>query len=196
MTIKIVDGKIETTLYEKPLALHLYIPPHSCHPPGVLTGLIMGGVLRIFNLCSRKEDIKIKLKLFFGRLLDRGYQAAKITPIFNKAIANAKRYLSQTDAMRRQIKEAGAKAARRRVYFHLPYHPDNPSSAKIQELWRKHIFRPAGGKPLNRLKSPTTGNLIPIDRLIIANSRAPNLGNLLSYRKICKRSGPKVSSYL
>ncbi|KAL7524310.1 hypothetical protein ACHAXR_000518, partial [Thalassiosira sp. AJA248-18] len=38
MTIEIVGGKIETSLYAKPLALYLYIPPHSCHAPGVLSG--------------------------------------------------------------------------------------------------------------------------------------------------------------
>ena len=27
--ISIVDRRIETSLYEKPLALHLYLPPHS-----------------------------------------------------------------------------------------------------------------------------------------------------------------------
>ncbi|KAL7526149.1 hypothetical protein ACHAXR_001344, partial [Thalassiosira sp. AJA248-18] len=34
MTIEIVGGKIMTSLYAKPLALYLYIPPHSCHTPG------------------------------------------------------------------------------------------------------------------------------------------------------------------
>ena len=38
MTIEIEDGKIVTSLYAKPLALYLYIPPHSCHAPGVHTG--------------------------------------------------------------------------------------------------------------------------------------------------------------
>ena len=31
MNIEIEEGKIVTSLYEKPLALHLYTPPHSCH---------------------------------------------------------------------------------------------------------------------------------------------------------------------
>ena len=41
-----IEGKqIKSCLYAKPLALHLYIPPHSCHPPGVLSGLVLGNVL-------------------------------------------------------------------------------------------------------------------------------------------------------
>jgi hypothetical protein len=74
MTIKIENGKIVTSLYAKPLALYQYIPPSSCHPPGVLTGLVLGQVLRIFQLCSRDQDINNELRLFHKRLINRGYQ--------------------------------------------------------------------------------------------------------------------------
>jgi hypothetical protein len=30
------SGNIKTTLYQKPMALHLFIPPTSMYPPGVL----------------------------------------------------------------------------------------------------------------------------------------------------------------
>ena len=131
----------------------------------------------------------------FGPLLDLGYQAAVLTPVFDRAIMNAQKYLSQTEAFRQQIKDRRKKASKRRVYFHLPFHPSNPPSHELQQLWRRHISCPVGKKQLNRVKSPS-GALIPVDSMIIAYSRAPNIGNLLSYRKICKRSGPKVSSYL
>ncbi|KAL7547128.1 hypothetical protein ACHAWF_010445 [Thalassiosira exigua] len=57
VTISIDGSKLETNLFEKKLALHLYLPPHSCHPPGVLRGLIFGQVLRIYSLRSREADI-------------------------------------------------------------------------------------------------------------------------------------------
>ena len=44
-------------MYSKPLALYLYLPPHSCHAPGVLTGLVFGMILRIHRLCSKEEDV-------------------------------------------------------------------------------------------------------------------------------------------
>jgi hypothetical protein len=59
MTITIVDGKFETTLYEKVDNLYLYIPAHSSHLRGVFTGLIFGQVLRICHLCSKKSDADI-----------------------------------------------------------------------------------------------------------------------------------------
>jgi len=76
MTIAIVGDNIETTFFEKPLALHLYIPQHSCHPPEVATGLLMSKILQIFYLCSKSEDIEAKLKQFYGKLwagLEIGY---------------------------------------------------------------------------------------------------------------------------
>ena len=57
MTISInKSNKIETTLFEKRLNLHLYIPPHSAHPPGLLPGIVYGTLFRIFTLCSDNED--------------------------------------------------------------------------------------------------------------------------------------------
>ena len=195
MTIEIEDGKIVTSLYAKPLALYLYIPPHSCHAPGVHTGLVFGQVLRIFKLCSREKDIDKELLLFYDRLLDRGHQPKTILPCIEKAIENAHKYLSQSDAYRQQQKLEKAEAARRRVYFHLSYHPDNPPSSEIQRLWRDIVFAPPGKKPLNKFTN-SQGARIPIDKLIVCYSRAPNLGNQFSYRKICKRQGPKVSSFI
>ena len=40
LTITITECKISTSLFEKPLNLHLYIPPHSVHPPGLLPGIV------------------------------------------------------------------------------------------------------------------------------------------------------------
>ena len=41
-TIKINNGIVMTTLYKKAMNLYLYISPYSCHPPGVLTRLVLG----------------------------------------------------------------------------------------------------------------------------------------------------------
>ena len=49
------DGQTKTKLFEKPIALHLYTPPHSMHPPGVLTSHIFGSILRMFRL-NADED--------------------------------------------------------------------------------------------------------------------------------------------
>ena len=57
MTITInKSNKIETTLFKKRLNLHLYIPPHSAHLPGLLPGIVYSTLFRIFTLCSSEND--------------------------------------------------------------------------------------------------------------------------------------------
>ena len=59
MTITINNSNmIETTLFEKRLKLHLYITPHSAHPPGLLPGIVYSTLFRIFTLCSCNTENK------------------------------------------------------------------------------------------------------------------------------------------
>ena len=73
-TISIHKDRIVMSLYEKSMNIYLYIPYHSAHPPGVLTGLVSGNILRIHSLCSEQDDINLQMKQFYARLLVRGYQ--------------------------------------------------------------------------------------------------------------------------
>ena len=145
MSLSIERGKVISTIYEKKLALYLYIPPHSAHPPGVLTELIMGNnTLRIHQLCTNKDDIATKLEVFFNRLLDRDHQHKTLLPIFLKATENANTCSLRSEEDTVTIKEAKKEAAERSVYLHVPFHPNNPSSSTIQNLWRTHVAAPAG----------------------------------------------------
>ena len=176
MTLEIENGKFESTFYAKPLALHLYIPPHSCNPPGNLSGLIFGNIRQIYQLCSKQHDIEQQLCTFFSRLLDRGFQPQTILPLFDKAMKNAQTHLSRSKGYRQQLREEHYEASRRRVCLHLPFHPDNPPSRQLQHLWRKLVAHPLGKRPLNRIKA-NLGESVPIDQMIICYSRAHNIGN-------------------
>ena len=93
----------------------------------------------------------------------------------------------------RKVKEGRRTAL---IFFlHLPYHPANPSSKTIQKLWHERGAS-LKGQPLFRCLTNDQGYDIPIDRLTIAWYRPSNLGNLLSYMKLSKRTGLKVSSYI
>jgi len=98
MIVEVVNGRLETALYHKPLVLHLYLPPHSCHAPGVVYG-VCGMVLRIYSLCSRAKDIDDELLSFFGCLADRGHQSIDLVLLFSKAMSIATKYLSQDPAV-------------------------------------------------------------------------------------------------
>ena len=190
------DGnKLSTDLYEKPMALFLYIPPHSAHPPGVLTGLIMGQILRIFCLCSYEDQMKKHIKNFFNRLIARGYKREQLLPLFEKAVDNAESYKKRSDEEKILRKKAAQKASKNRLYLHVPYHPDNPPSSKLQQLFRECISHPDGAPPLCELDN-LEHNKIQVDGMMICYHRHLNLGNVLSYRKIDQRKGPKVSDLL
>ncbi len=195
ITMTVESGKLTFTMYEKDLNLYLYIPPTSAHPPGNITGLIFGNILRIFQLCSCPNDIKTRMRVFFRRLRNCNYPPEVLIPLFEKAVENAKTYLRRTPAEHAWRKQLTADSSKRRVFLHLPYHPNDPTSKEIQRLWRHHVMTPPGDTPLNELVN-FRGSKLPVDRLTIAYSRAPNLGNLFSVRKIHKHKGLPVSSFI
>ena len=187
--LSIHENSIQTTLYEKPTNLHLYIPPSSCHPPGLLRGIVYGLIFRIFTLCSTQADMKSRTEQFFLQLLRRGYHRNHLLPLFEEAIVRSKNYDgSQPDAVAQRTN------LRKSLFFHLPYHPLNPSSKMIQSAWHSTVANPDNSRPLSEIKN-YSGTEIGIDRLIIAYNRPPNLGNVLSYRKLKNTSGPPVSSF-
>ena len=206
LNICLSNGKLYTSLYAKPMALHLYIPPSSCHAPGIATGLIHGHFYRVFMLCSRETDIEHEIYQFFNRLLDRGYSLPQLIPIFLNAEQKARQ---AREARQRELllnnphhctlhheddnlpatfgRPNGAIVAatsqRNEIFFHLRYHPANPSASDIQKLWRRHVLTPPYATPLYKLRN-RDGFQVDIQKLTIAYSRAPNLGNLLSCRKL------------
>lgn len=96
MTISIVDGHIETKLYENDMNLYLYLPPHSSRPCGVFTGLVFGQVLQTQRLCTHSEDAESSINDFFERMIARGHRQESLASLFTKVNENAKAFLSRT----------------------------------------------------------------------------------------------------
>ena len=86
MTISIRKDPIITSPYEKTMNIYLYIPPHSAHPPGVLTGLVSSNILRIHLICSEQDNINLRMEQFYARLLVCGYQCNLLIPAFTKGM--------------------------------------------------------------------------------------------------------------
>ena len=192
LTIQIKGDRLVTTLYEKALNRYLYLPPHSCHPPGCITGLILENTHRIYTLCSDPADISHKLQLFYERLRNRGYQRKQIHPIFEKAALLA--IQQKQHAVPMLISDTDLTSCKR-IFLHLPYNKGDPPSYKFQKIWKSQVTAPRYCKPLSFLTNKE-GNKIEVEQLTVAYSRPPNLGNLLSYRKITEAHGPPVSSFL
>ena len=124
-------------------------------------------------------------KVFFKRLIARGYKGNNIRTLFHKAITCAKAYNGSATAEDDDHNS---------VILHLPFHPNDPASSHIQAAWRTHVAKPQWKLPLEHMKNPKTKEKCNIKWMIIAYKRPMNLGNLLSHRDLA--TGPPVSSYL
>jgi hypothetical protein len=74
------SGHVDSRLFKKALNLYLYLPSYSCHPPGVLKGLLLKGLLygsifQILRLTTDRAVCQANIQDLFCQLLQRGYQA-------------------------------------------------------------------------------------------------------------------------
>ena len=127
MTIAIREDRIITS--HKAMNLYFYTSPHSAHPPGVLTGLVSGNILWIHSLCSDQNDINRRMKEFYARLLVRKYQRDLLIPAFTKGITGECAF-TKRGSVRRCVSEQD-KDTQVCVFFHLTYHPREPTSKSL-----------------------------------------------------------------
>ena len=194
LTISIIGNCVETTLFEKPQNLYLYLPADSSHPPGQGTDLVLGQVLCFRRLCSKVDDADEKVRDFHSRLCARGHSPTALQVLFDRAEENAATYMTRTPAEHEARRLAKKEESHRQVRFHLEFHPQDPPSREIQHLWRSEIAHPYNETPLRELENCEH---VPMgfDRLIVAYSRPLNLRNLFSVRDISEK-GSAVSTYL
>ena len=174
---------IRTRLYEKALNLYLYLPPHTCHPPGILSGTIAGMILRIFRLTSDRNDCNVSIRNFFRRLCLRGYPPQTLQPLFSQHTARAAQSSTCIDH-----------PIDPRLFFHLPFHPLNPSSFRIQCAFKENMHKPTGEPELPSIKN-SMGQPFGVSRMIIANHRPRNIGNYVAPRRFKEYAAP-VSTFI
>ncbi|KAL7480390.1 hypothetical protein ACHAW6_006083 [Cyclotella cf. meneghiniana] len=89
-------GNIVTTMFEKPLNLYLFIPPHSVHPCGLIKGLIYGSILQIHCPCSDQQDIKARVHDLFYQFLAWGDMRTCPIPILSLRYNKLKPYFTES----------------------------------------------------------------------------------------------------
>ena len=86
LRVRIQDGTLKTTTFQKELNLYAYVPHHSAHLPGFLHTLVISQLTRYYKQCSAVADYEhLFACLFLKRLMNRGYKYNDIKPFFCKA---------------------------------------------------------------------------------------------------------------
>ena len=57
------------------------------------------------------------------------------------------------------------------IILHLPFHPNDPPSYKIQQAWRDTVASPKYHMPLPHMRNPKSKEKCQIERMIIAYHR-------------------------
>jgi len=182
LSITLTRNTIATSIYETPQNLYLYIPPHSCHSPGVIKGLIYGCVTRAKALCTNEDDWMPYVQKTFNRLLVRGHSASDLLPTFNLAIE--KILVKRT---RRETIIAHLRARNKKIplFFHLPFNPHDPPGHTIQAAFMDTIIHPPSSNHISLLDTiKLHGGAVDFDELVVCYHRQRNLGDILSPRKL------------
>jgi hypothetical protein len=161
LSLSIKNARITTTLYEKPSNHHLYTPPHSCHPPGLLGGMVFGMVNRLYTLVSDEASIKTIIIASFRHLQRRGYQPRDLHPLFQSAIKRAKENALHLPPVNDPAD------LQKLQFFHIEYHPMNLPARTIQSAWKNTIAKPPNKIPLSEIIGHQ-GVVCGIDRLIVS----------------------------
>lgn len=78
------NGKIHYCTHQKALNKYGYISPKSCHPKHTFSGFIKAELNRYATNSSKAEYYYCTKRLFYDRLLRRGYQRRFLNVIFDK----------------------------------------------------------------------------------------------------------------
>ena len=179
LQIKLFNNRIATRIYEKELNLYLYLPAHSCHPPGTLKGLIFGFVVRAKNLCTDPDDRMPYIIKCHRRLLARGYLDKQLRPIFNDAIGQILHDIEPDHPRIRQNQDHEDP-----IYLHLKFNPSDPSAHQLQDLFRNTVSEPPNKVLFSAVPTSNQYNSTPdFNTARVCYSAQKNLGSLLSPRK-------------
>ena len=169
------DGSISTSTYIKPMNLHLYIPPRSAHPKGVLKSLIFGNLNRFWIQNSDRNEYIKTAKQFHGHLTTRGYTPEELQPLFLEAAASI-------DA-RQGTHQARTPPEPKGLFLHWNYHPRDVNRQTIRAAF------------LDTLAPALASHDLPT-RPTIAFSVPQNLGSCVTRTKLQEPPGQRVSSHL
>jgi hypothetical protein len=73
---------LDTKIYQKEMNNYQYIPPDSYHSKPIFRSFIIGEIRRYRLSCVHDSNFEAVCKLFYERLLPRGYDSKFLKPLF------------------------------------------------------------------------------------------------------------------
>ena len=181
LDITFINASFHIKIFEKELNLHLYIPPHSCHAPGILKGFIYGSIHRAKNLHSNPEDIPSFIKKTYYRLRHRGHSSKSLLPIFASAMSAILDGVKMCTPQPHQ----NPTLDKQPLYLQLPYNPADPHRLQLQKAFTDTITQPLNKKHISEIRTKNNfDGPVDFDRLQICYTKNKSLGNMLSPRKL------------
>jgi len=180
LTITIKDRRIITTTYQKEMNLYQYLPPHSCHPPSTLNGMIYSLMRTYFKQNTYQQDYINTVILMFHHLLVRGWDRYTLKDIILAADVK----LQQLDQQVNQPENNAIVAQpppRECLFFHLPYHPHDIPRQRIRQLYNYHCHE-------------AFSTALDIDKFTVAYSRHKNLKEHLTQARLHQAKNKKASA--
>jgi hypothetical protein len=151
--IELNNSGLQFSTFQKPLNLHLYIPPLSAHPQSCLKGLI-SGELRRYWLQNSPTNFQILVTKFIERLHARGHTVEGLLPLLLQAAATLDNHVIKSQKPDLQTQDT--------LYIHWTHHPKGIQRSDIRQLYNQTI-------------EPHKTH----DKMLVAISRPKNLRDIL-----------------
>jgi hypothetical protein len=173
------DGSLTTSTYVKPMNLHLYIPPTSAHPNGVLKSLIFGTLQRYWAQNSDRRTYIDTTRAFYGYLLKRGYAPESLDPVFFEAAS----VIDAKTATNKAASDVSNPHPETRLFLHWEYHPRDISRHDIRNVYNQTLGPVISAPPLR------------ITQFTLAYHNPQSLRNCLTKTQLTEPEHHRVSDY-
>jgi hypothetical protein len=115
--------------------LHLYIPPHSAHPKGVLKSLVFGTLQRYWSQNMDRNVFIDTTRAFYRHLQNRGYTPQDLDQLFYDAASTIDRRHSIPLCPHTTTPADSPPNSGTRLFLHWEYHPPDISRRSIRDAY-------------------------------------------------------------
>ena len=146
----------------------------------MIKGVIFGTIRRYFEQNSNKEDFISITKLFFQRLVARGWDPSIIKPIFISAYNKIK----NPSTTKTTNESPSPSTGRGQLFIHFIYHPLDIPRRQVRKIYE------------DELQDTIMQEINSDAKLTICYSRPRNIQDVLAKAALFELEGKEVSKYI